>query len=108
MNDAPPVTKTLFPVQNVSADFTRFHPPQFYLSPRAGAADNLNEFFELFDSIIAGRGSERRLAHALHAFGIARKLADHCDELIQSIHRANHITTVRRSHNALYIAPFRS
>jgi hypothetical protein len=85
MNEAPPVTKTRFPVQKVSAGFTLIHPYSIYFSPRAGAADNFHKFLQLFDSIIGWRRRQRCAAHSFDSRGICRQFAYHAYHFFWSI-----------------------
>src|SRR6266478_6316695 len=63
MNDAPPVTKTVFPAQNPSAVVTLAPPPHFLSDFQP--INYFCEFSQFLDSIIVGSGGPRRLAHGL-------------------------------------------
>src|SRR5260221_12873034 len=85
MNDAPPVTRTRFPVQKVSAGFTLFHPLLFYFSPRAQAAENVHKFLQLVNSIIGRSRGQRGLGHFLQFCRGVRKVADHLSYFLRAV-----------------------
>src|SRR6266403_3356511 len=73
MNDAPPVTKTVFPAQNPSAVVTLAPPPHFLSDFQP--INYFCEFSQFLDSIIVGGSGPRRLAHGLEFSWIGSQCA---------------------------------
>src|SRR2546427_9700926 len=105
MNDAPPVTKTVFPAQNPSAVVTLVQPPHFLSDSQM--INDFREFLQFLDSIIVGSSGPRRFTHLPQASGVVRKIADGFYEVFQPIERTIHISTARLFHNVIDVAPLR-
>src|SRR5262249_14928568 len=75
INDAPPVTRTSFPVQNVSAGFTLSLASSVCLSGR-NAAHYFYQFLHFVASIIAPRRFFRRRAHLFQSVAVRGKVSN--------------------------------
>src|SRR5437016_1943132 len=92
MNDAPPVTKTVFPAQNPSAVVTRAQPPLIWLVNRQ-LIDDFHKFLQFPDSIIVGSSGPCRFAHSLQLFWVGSEGAHGID----NFHGAVRIRSYRKT-----------